>query len=117
MCGASIGTNARVFLTMYGALGDSGKKQLRQDVLAPSKNLFERGMMDHFIVESPSLGNTSCTLLVHTVLSRPHTQPIHKHTKRTSRTSSISTSTITHVQYGTYSIHVHSTSLLLVVCR
>ncbi|KAE8291828.1 Lipoxygenase-like proteiny domain-containing protein 1 [Larimichthys crocea] len=46
------GTDANVFITLYGVNGDSGKRQLRQKF----RNLFERGRTDRFLVEMLDLG-------------------------------------------------------------
>ena len=53
---ADAGTNAKVFLTMYGQDGESGKRELKEDMNAPDKDLFERGEADRFLFESPELG-------------------------------------------------------------
>uniref|UniRef100_A0A3P9BMX6 Lipoxygenase homology PLAT domains 1 n=1 Tax=Maylandia zebra TaxID=106582 RepID=A0A3P9BMX6_9CICH len=46
------GTDANVFITMYGVNGDSGKRHLRQKF----RNLFERGRTDRFVLEMLDLG-------------------------------------------------------------
>ncbi|XP_048241483.1 lipoxygenase homology domain-containing protein 1-like isoform X2 [Haliotis rufescens] len=46
------GTDANVYLTMFGENGDSGERPLRK----AKKNNFERGKRDEFIVECPRLG-------------------------------------------------------------
>ncbi|KAM4615981.1 lipoxygenase homology domain-containing protein 1 [Polymixia lowei] len=46
------GTDANVFITLYGVNGDSGKRQLRQKF----RNLFERGQTDRFVLEMLDLG-------------------------------------------------------------
>ncbi|XP_071394579.1 lipoxygenase homology domain-containing protein 1 [Centroberyx affinis] len=46
------GTDANVFITIYGVNGDSGKRQLRQKF----RNLFERGRTDRFVLEMLDLG-------------------------------------------------------------
>lgn len=46
------GTDANVFVTIFGANGDSGRRQLRQKL----RNLFERGRTDRFLVEMLDLG-------------------------------------------------------------
>ncbi|TNM89906.1 hypothetical protein fugu_004140 [Takifugu bimaculatus] len=46
------GTDANVFVTIFGVNGDSGKRQLRQKF----RNLFERGRTDRFMVEMLDLG-------------------------------------------------------------
>ncbi|KAF7667477.1 hypothetical protein LDENG_00061370 [Lucifuga dentata] len=46
------GTDANVFITIYGVNGDSGKRALRQKF----RNLFERGRTDRFVLELLDLG-------------------------------------------------------------
>ncbi|XP_072243054.1 lipoxygenase homology domain-containing protein 1 [Leuresthes tenuis] len=46
------GTDANVFITIYGVNGDSGKRHLRQKF----RNLFERGQTDRFVLEMLDLG-------------------------------------------------------------
>ncbi|XP_073445861.1 lipoxygenase homology domain-containing protein 1 isoform X1 [Dendrobates tinctorius] len=46
------GTDANVFLTMYGSNGDSGKHALKQKM----RNLFERGKTNRFYIETLDLG-------------------------------------------------------------
>ncbi|XP_076005611.1 lipoxygenase homology domain-containing protein 1 [Genypterus blacodes] len=46
------GTDANVFITLYGVNGDSGKRPLRQKF----RNLFERGRTDRFVLEMLDLG-------------------------------------------------------------
>uniref|UniRef100_A0A3Q3WIH2 PLAT domain-containing protein n=1 Tax=Mola mola TaxID=94237 RepID=A0A3Q3WIH2_MOLML len=46
------GTDANVFLTIYGVNGDSGKRHLRQRF----RNLFERGRTERFVLETLDLG-------------------------------------------------------------
>ncbi|KAI3372735.1 hypothetical protein L3Q82_023197 [Scortum barcoo] len=46
------GTDANVFITIYGVNGDSGKRHLRQKF----RNLFERGRTNRFVVEMLDLG-------------------------------------------------------------
>lgn len=46
------GTDANVFITIYGINGDSGKRQLQQKF----RNLFERGSTDCFFLEMLDLG-------------------------------------------------------------
>ncbi|XP_054895001.1 lipoxygenase homology domain-containing protein 1 [Poeciliopsis prolifica] len=46
------GTDANVFITIYGVNGDSGRRHLRQKC----RNLFERGQTDRFVVEMLDLG-------------------------------------------------------------
>uniref|UniRef100_A0A3Q0R7C3 Lipoxygenase homology PLAT domains 1 n=1 Tax=Amphilophus citrinellus TaxID=61819 RepID=A0A3Q0R7C3_AMPCI len=46
------GTDANVFITIYGVNGDSGKRQLQQKF----RNLFEQGRTDRFVVEMLDLG-------------------------------------------------------------
>uniref|UniRef100_A0AAR2KCT6 PLAT domain-containing protein n=1 Tax=Pygocentrus nattereri TaxID=42514 RepID=A0AAR2KCT6_PYGNA len=47
------GTDANVFITIFGSNGDSGHRQLRQKF----RNLFERGRTDRFILELLDLGD------------------------------------------------------------
>ncbi|KAG7241182.1 hypothetical protein INR49_025925, partial [Caranx melampygus] len=46
------GTDANVFITVYGSNGDSGRRQLRQKF----RNLFEREQTDRFLVEMLDMG-------------------------------------------------------------
>ncbi|XP_030643524.1 lipoxygenase homology domain-containing protein 1 [Chanos chanos] len=46
------GTDANVFITIYGVNGDSGKRPLKQKF----RNLFERGQTDRFLLEMLDLG-------------------------------------------------------------
>ena len=46
------GTDANVFITIYGVNGDSGKRHLRHKFC----NLFERGRTDCFVLEMLDLG-------------------------------------------------------------
>uniref|UniRef100_A0A8C5BBE6 Lipoxygenase homology domains 1b n=1 Tax=Gadus morhua TaxID=8049 RepID=A0A8C5BBE6_GADMO len=46
------GTDANVFITIYGVNGDSGQRQLRQKF----RNLFERGHTDRFVLEMLDMG-------------------------------------------------------------
>ncbi|XP_075323805.1 LOW QUALITY PROTEIN: lipoxygenase homology domain-containing protein 1 [Odontesthes bonariensis] len=46
------GTNANVFITIYGVNGDSGKRHLQQKF----HNLFKRGHTDRFVLEMLDLG-------------------------------------------------------------
>lgn len=46
------GTDANVFVTVYGSNGDSGRRQLRQKF----RNLFERGRTDRFLLEMLDMG-------------------------------------------------------------
>ena len=55
------GTDANVFITIYGANGDTGKRQLTQK----GRNLFEKGQQDNFHIEAVDLGknfNSECAL-------------------------------------------------------
>ncbi|KAL8614281.1 hypothetical protein ACOMHN_007619 [Nucella lapillus] len=45
------GSDANVYITMFGEFGDSGEKKL-----SSRKNNFERGKMDEFLLECPKLG-------------------------------------------------------------
>lgn len=46
------GTNANVYITIYGANGDSGKRVLEQSW----RDLFERNQIDKFEIECLDLG-------------------------------------------------------------
>ncbi|XP_037364471.1 lipoxygenase homology domain-containing protein 1 [Talpa occidentalis] len=46
------GTDANVFVTIFGANGDTGKRELKQKM----RNLFERGSSDRFFLETLELG-------------------------------------------------------------
>lgn len=46
------GTDANVFVTIFGSNGDTGKRELKQKM----RNLFERGSTDHFFLETLDLG-------------------------------------------------------------
>uniref|UniRef100_A0A665W322 Lipoxygenase homology domains 1a n=1 Tax=Echeneis naucrates TaxID=173247 RepID=A0A665W322_ECHNA len=46
------GTDANVFITIYGSNGDSGRRQLRQRL----RNLFEREQTDRFLLEMLDMG-------------------------------------------------------------
>uniref|UniRef100_A0A3P8VXQ5 PLAT domain-containing protein n=1 Tax=Cynoglossus semilaevis TaxID=244447 RepID=A0A3P8VXQ5_CYNSE len=46
------GTDANVFITLYGVNGDSGQRALKQKF----RNLFERGKTNRFILEMLDLG-------------------------------------------------------------
>ncbi|KAL2092882.1 hypothetical protein ACEWY4_012680 [Coilia grayii] len=48
------GTDANVFLTIYGDLGDTGERKLRKS--ESNKNKFERGAVDKFTIEAVDLG-------------------------------------------------------------
>uniref|UniRef100_A0A4W6C1W7 Lipoxygenase homology PLAT domains 1 n=1 Tax=Lates calcarifer TaxID=8187 RepID=A0A4W6C1W7_LATCA len=47
------GTDANVFITVYGSNGDSGRRQLRQRF----RNLFEREQTDRFVLEMLDMGD------------------------------------------------------------
>ncbi|KAG9266056.1 lipoxygenase homology domain-containing protein 1 [Astyanax mexicanus] len=47
------GTDANVFVTIFGSNGDSGRRQLRQKF----RNLFERGRTDRFTIEVLDVGD------------------------------------------------------------
>jgi hypothetical protein len=49
------GTNANVFITIFGTNGDTGKRPLTQRM----RDLFERGQQDNFQLEAVDLG-TNC---------------------------------------------------------
>ncbi|XP_006891751.1 PREDICTED: lipoxygenase homology domain-containing protein 1 isoform X2 [Elephantulus edwardii] len=46
------GTDANVFVTIFGSNGDTGKRELKQKM----RNLFERGSTDRFFLETLELG-------------------------------------------------------------
>ncbi|KAF6302998.1 lipoxygenase homology domains 1 [Rhinolophus ferrumequinum] len=46
------GTDANVFVTIFGSNGDTGKRELKKKM----RNLFERGQTDHFFLETLELG-------------------------------------------------------------
>ncbi|KAJ3604783.1 hypothetical protein NHX12_026835, partial [Muraenolepis orangiensis] len=48
------GTDANVFLTIYGDLGDTGERKLRKS--ETNSNKFERGSVDTFTIEAVDLG-------------------------------------------------------------
>lgn len=49
------GTNANVFITIYGTNGDTGKRPLKQRF----RDLFERNSVDNFQIEALDLGQWS----------------------------------------------------------
>lgn len=53
------GTNANVFITLYGTNGDTGKRELKQKF----RDLFERKQTDKFEIEALDLGkiNNFCS--------------------------------------------------------
>ncbi|XP_056399217.1 lipoxygenase homology domain-containing protein 1 isoform X2 [Hyla sarda] len=55
------GTDANVFLTMYGSNGDSGKHALKQKM----RNLFERGKTNRFYIETLDLGEVKKVKVEH----------------------------------------------------
>lgn len=52
------GTDANVSIILYGTLGDTGQRALKQK----GRNLFERGQVDEFIIESLDLGERILTI-------------------------------------------------------
>ena len=48
------GTDANVFVQIFGAKGDTGKLQLRS--AENTKNKFERGRTDQFVLEAVDIG-------------------------------------------------------------
>lgn len=52
------GTDANVYIILYGTLGDTGKRHLEQK----GRNLFEQGQIDKFEIEALDLGNISTSL-------------------------------------------------------
>ncbi|XP_040840655.1 lipoxygenase homology domain-containing protein 1 isoform X3 [Ochotona curzoniae] len=55
------GTDANVFVTIFGAYGDTGKRELKQRM----RNLFERGSTDRFFLETLDLGELRKVRLEH----------------------------------------------------
>ncbi|XP_061116516.1 lipoxygenase homology domain-containing protein 1 [Conger conger] len=55
------GTDANVFITIYGSNGDSGKRALQQKF----RNLFERGRTDRFLLEMLDLGELQRVKMEH----------------------------------------------------
>ncbi|CAJ0958666.1 unnamed protein product [Ranitomeya imitator] len=55
------GTDANVFITMYGSNGDSGKHALKQKM----RNLFERGKTNRFYIETLDLGEVKKVRVEH----------------------------------------------------
>ncbi|XP_004422559.1 PREDICTED: lipoxygenase homology domain-containing protein 1 isoform X1 [Ceratotherium simum simum] len=55
------GTDANVFVTIFGANGDTGKRELKQKM----HNLFERGSTDRFFLETLELGELRKVRLEH----------------------------------------------------
>ena len=51
------GTDANVFVQIYGDKGDTGKLQLRS--AENTKNKFERGRTDQFVLEAVDIGKVS----------------------------------------------------------
>ncbi|KAM5220872.1 lipoxygenase homology domain-containing protein 1 isoform 2-T2 [Hipposideros larvatus] len=51
-CEPGAGTDANVFVTIFGSYGDTGKRELKKKM----RNLFERGQTDHFFLETLELG-------------------------------------------------------------
>lgn len=59
---SSAGTDANVYLIIYGAKGDTGQLMLRQS--ASFKNKFERGKTDLFKIEATDIGQVQLDVLV-----------------------------------------------------
>ena len=55
------GTDANVFITLYGANGDTGQRQLTKKFV----NLFERGQTDDFKIEALDLGQLTRLRIEH----------------------------------------------------
>lgn len=55
------GTDANVFVTIFGSSGDTGKRELKQK----TRNLFERGGTDRFFLETLELGELRKVRLEH----------------------------------------------------
>lgn len=58
---AHAGTDANVFITLYGANGDTGQRPLTKKFV----NLFERGHMDDFKIEALDLGQLTRLRIEH----------------------------------------------------
>ncbi|XP_069323942.1 lipoxygenase homology domain-containing protein 1 [Eulemur rufifrons] len=58
---AGAGTDANVFVTIFGANGDTGRRELKQKM----RNLFERGSTDRFFLETLELGELRKVRLEH----------------------------------------------------
>lgn len=56
------GTDANVFLKMFGTLGDTGTLQLHQSEKAVNK--FERGKTDLFKLEAQDIGKVHTTMAI-----------------------------------------------------
>uniref|UniRef100_A0AAY4A0E6 PLAT domain-containing protein n=1 Tax=Denticeps clupeoides TaxID=299321 RepID=A0AAY4A0E6_9TELE len=57
------GTDANVFLTIYGELGDTGERKLRKS--ENNSNKYERGSVDQFTLEAVDLGQVFKILIRH----------------------------------------------------
>lgn len=55
------GTDANVFITLFGSNGDSGRRALRQRM----RNLFERGRTEHFTLELLDMGDLTHIIVEH----------------------------------------------------
>jgi hypothetical protein len=55
------GTNANVFITIYGRNGDTGKRPLTQKL----RDLFERNQQDNFQIEAVDLGDITKIKIEH----------------------------------------------------
>lgn len=55
------GTDANVFITLFGSNGDSGRRALRQRV----RNLFERGRTERFTIELLDMGDLTHVIVEH----------------------------------------------------
>ena len=54
------GTNANVFIVLYGENGDTGKRELKQSM----RDLFERKQIDKFTFEAVDLGLYTLSVLI-----------------------------------------------------
>ena len=57
------GTDANVYLCIYGEKGDTGKRQLKQS--STNRNKFERNQEDIFDIECADLGRLNKILIGH----------------------------------------------------
>lgn len=55
------GTDANVFITLFGSNGDSGRRALRQRL----RNLFERGRTERFMLELLDMGDLTHVIMEH----------------------------------------------------
>ena len=65
------GTDANVYITIYGTNGDTGKRELKQKF----RDLFERGRTDKFQVEAIDLGKLELWTTVLLLRGHPCARP------------------------------------------